>query len=177
MRNTRLQEIRLLTKLLNAVIIAFIVLTLVAMLIPADSGPSPKSLRINCAGNLKQIYLALQAYQADNHGVLPAHLRAEQLGPYVGMDRESFVRVLRCPGKDSDRAPRYGYSGASTRGDSEVRPLAFSPPGSHEGKWVNVLFSDGTIECLRTNRFCALSRERRLLSDQEVALYNAGKSP
>ena len=57
--------------LLELLVVMAIIAILVALLIPVLGRAKEKSQRISCAGNLRQINLALLLYRTDHNGLMP----------------------------------------------------------------------------------------------------------
>ena len=113
-------------------------------------GGREKARRINCAGNLKQIGLALIIYAGDDEeeGMFPS-------GTQFGLlHRKNYLvngKVYTCPScaKPSEEAgnSNYVYLGqglADTHADPETVIIAHDRLGNH-ATWVNCLYLDGHV--------------------------------
>jgi len=118
------------------------VLWLVFTFCPAR-GSLERIRRIGCAGNLRQLHLALCQYGIDNSDYLPPDL--ETLKRIVP---EYAPEIYQCPstGPDTTRFSDYLYSGAG-RKLSEKPPFVLleDRPDNHPGMFRNQLTSDGVI--------------------------------
>lgn len=131
------------------------------VMLPNCGMVSEKSRRVSCKANMKQIYLALQAYAKDYGGCFPQGNAVEAFstlrnGCYLSAD----TRILmcpsahrhRCPGNEelSDKTVSYLYLGAGgsigeMKGDSI---LVIERNGNHS-VYGNVLFGDGEVKGLK----------------------------
>jgi len=125
----------------------------VGYLLPSCHHHGEPAVRINCAGNLKMIGLALRMYADDNSGFLPPDLRFLVSGGYA-----EHPKLYVCPevGRDVPNKPTpdwefttdyyYAYSPGdkleSTGGERQV--LASDFVGNH-ANFGNVLFTDGWV--------------------------------
>ena len=128
---------------------------LVGMLTPVINTATPKARRINCAGNLKQIGLALIIYAGDDveEGYFPdgetfAKLNEQKYlvdGKVYGCSqRHKDGHEPRISAGDSD----YVYLGEGLRDDDprgKTLIIAHERLGNHQA-WVNCLYADGHVK-------------------------------
>lgn len=126
------------------------------MLIPALDSAREKSRRISCAGNIKQMGLALKQYAMDHKDKFP---EADGVAGLEVLRKEQYLtnpNVYVCPSTSQQPAQSgqplsadnvsYVYFGGFMEGADVVNiPLIFDRPGNHK-RYVNVLFGDGHVE-------------------------------
>lgn len=137
---------------LGCLLLVGVMVVLVAgMLLPTHCGSGGKARRINCAGNLKQIGLALIIYAGDDpdDGYFPDGISFQRLheGRYL-----TDGKVYSCPEAIAldtlAGQSNYVYRGAGlkdTHANSTKVILAHDRLGNHEG-WVNCLYLDGHVK-------------------------------
>lgn len=142
------------------VVLAIVVFVVIAgFLLPVfPHRPNPaRARRVNCAGNLKQIGLAMLMYSGDNKGYFPTTV--PNWGNHFGnVGSEGYItspgKVWSCPSAgmrqltvhDSD----YIYIGSGIKDDNDRATgttIAFDASGNHpDNDWMNGLFIDGHVE-------------------------------
>jgi prepilin-type N-terminal cleavage/methylation domain-containing protein/prepilin-type processing-associated H-X9-DG protein len=105
--------------LLELLVVMAIIAILVALLIPALGRAKEKSQRITCAGNLRQINLALLLYRTDHNGFMPPP--GQPSGSWPEQLRSSYgnLRLLVCPADPS--ATTGSVEPSSTNADTAAR--------------------------------------------------------
>jgi prepilin-type processing-associated H-X9-DG protein len=122
------------------------------MLLPSLSHNKGNGRRINCAGNLKQIGLALLMYSGEHDGYFPNN--AANGSNFQVLNANGYLangKVYGCPQATNLRttadASNYRYIGSGLKDDNDdpsVNSLAYDQSGNHPGNsWMNVLFIDG----------------------------------
>ena len=125
---------------------------LAGMLLPALSKAREKGRRINCAGNLKCIGLALLMYSGEFDGEFPNNVANGT--SFNLLNQNGYLangKVYGCPSITNLRttadASNYRYIGSGLKDDNDdptVNSLAYDQSGNHPGNaWMNVLFIDG----------------------------------
>lgn len=138
--------------LLELIFVVGAILIALGMLLPTRCGSREKSRRINCAGNLKQIGLALLMYSGEHDGYFPNNTGNGT--NFNLLNRNGYLangKVYSCPGTTNLRttadASNYRYIGSGLNDDNDaptVNSLAYDQSGNHPGNaWMNVLFIDG----------------------------------
>ncbi len=140
-----------------AVALLVVLMILVPVFLPCGHHHG-KSRRINCAGNLKQVGLAMRMYSGDNDEVFPPDLYTLVEGDYL-----TAVKVYQCPSVHYERSRReqrrrteditratfktdYVYfTGLRESADDTTVPLACDRATNHN-KYGNVLFADGHVK-------------------------------
>jgi len=109
-----------------------------------------KARRIICAGNLKQIGMALLTYSEANEGLFPVSLEVLWQTKTRYLD---YGKVYLCSSAESSlNKPNsdYIYIGSGLKNDIvdlSVVPLAYDNQDNHPAKaWINVLFADGRVQ-------------------------------
>ena len=130
--------------------------------------------RINCAGNLKQIALAVRMYSTDYGGQFP-----NDLSMLVHLEYLTALKVFTCPETCTPEAPTldafcqggycdYLYLGrglteACNGHDPKTTILGCDRPGNDHQGYLNVLFADGHVKDYRcSGDLDRLARRHRL---------------
>lgn len=90
MRNHRTAKFRRAFTLIEMLVVVAILGILAALLLPVLSRAREKSYRVRCAGNLKQLGLAIQLYADDHDDQLPGPM---WLGVYENFNNQSLTRL------------------------------------------------------------------------------------
>jgi prepilin-type processing-associated H-X9-DG protein len=133
------------------------IMILSGMMMPALCQASEKSRRINCAGNLKQIGLAIIIYAGDDvkEGMLPSG------GSFRLLNQQKYLvdgKVYVCPSATHPNTlaghSNYVYCGAGLSDtDSEAaRTVIAYDRGHNHSKWKNFLFLDGHVKGTKQRR-------------------------
>lgn len=140
----------------GSLLVAIAVIALLAgMLLPALSQAREKARQINCAGNLKQIGLAMSMYCMDNDEQFPSDLSLLAEQNYL-----TSLELYTCPSCQTEpaEAPEqlredgtcdYVYLGSgldeSCGGQSATSTILACDRDKNHRKFVNILFADGHV--------------------------------
>lgn len=141
----------------EVITVVAVILVLAAVFGPILTRHGAPAHRVDCAGNLKQIGLALLMYSGDNLGYFPT------TAPNWGNDFGNVAskghiapegKVWACPSATVKRThvydSNYIYIGSGIK-DSNTKAtgttIAFDASGNHPGNaWMNAVFIDGHVE-------------------------------
>lgn len=119
-------------------------------LAPTVCSVGEKGRRVTCAGNLKQIGLALDSYAEQHDGHLPPTADFSLLH---AVDYLVAGQVYGCPSAlEPSRSPAtsdHAYIGAGVvTGDPHARDtiIALDRACNHPGGWLNLVFADGHVQ-------------------------------
>jgi prepilin-type processing-associated H-X9-DG protein len=132
--------------------VCIILAILTGMLLAAISESREKSRRINCAGNLKCIGLALLMYSGEFEGHFPNNV--SNGSNFNVLNQNGYLangKVYGCPSvvdlRTTADVSNYRYIGSGLFDDNDdptTNSLAYDASGNHPGNaWMNVLFIDG----------------------------------
>lgn len=143
--------------LLELLVVVAIIGILAAMLLPVLGVAREKARRISCAGNLKQLGMAIMMYADDHNGVLPAPLWASDFNEMLNEKYVEDLNAFVCPTAEgpSGHGTYYGYRGKGksfSDGNSSTTQLMKDNTYNHTEKndareyYINYLYMDGHVD-------------------------------
>lgn len=140
--------------------IAIMVLPAATMMLPAMWQARGAAKQAVCAGNMKQMGLALLMYSGDNKGCFPTtmpngsadfSILADE--GYISPSGQVWACANAAPMGVSASNSEYIYVGSGLKDDNASAAtvvLAYDAPGNHSGNaWINAVFADGHVEGTR----------------------------
>jgi len=166
------------------ILLALAVVVVVAMLAPylgrAREASQREALRERCAANLREVWVALDAWWTER-GALPERLEDLVLQGFL-TNREALAcpepgpagRTLGPEGIICD----YAYVRFSSRVAATGAPIVFDRSGAHGGEGRNFLFDGGVVEFRQESQAQALFGEwASANSEFRVFLQESGGAP
>ena len=158
--------------LMEVAFIVMVIIILAALLVPILGKAREKARRVNCAGNLKSLGLALLMYSGDNGGPMPTdpsgyaggyfpNTVPRYVNSFGNVASEGYItsdgKVWACPSAIRQRTTvansNYIYIGSGLKDDNDRATgtsIAHDASRNHPGNaWMNKLFIDGHVEGAR----------------------------
>ncbi|MBN8707987.1 MAG: type II secretion system protein [Verrucomicrobia bacterium] len=120
--------------LMEVLIVCAISAVLAALLFPSLSRATAAARTVKCAGNLRQLFIAVQGFRNDNNGLLPGSMSAgslwpQRIAPYLGVTLSGTDipgappcpdTPFLCPAVYADSEPRRSYAFNSRLQDNNL---------------------------------------------------------
>lgn len=141
--------------LIELMTVVLVVIVLVGILIPVVIKARERSKQSRCAGNLKQIGLALIMYANDFTAYFPNVPKSTNFGPLnIQKLTERNTNLFACPSASSAYTSvnfsNYKYVGSGLKDDNATPftvSLGYDCSGNHPtNRWMNLLFIDGHVD-------------------------------
>ena len=140
--------------LTELLVVIGIVTVLAAMLVPVLAKAREKARRVNCAGNLKCMGLAMLMYSGENSGYFMITPPGNNFEPLNTGSILNDGKIYGCPSATvlATVASRsnYRYVGSGLSDSEPLAPIArvaYDTSGNHpDNRWMNCLFVDGHVE-------------------------------
>ncbi len=140
--------------LIELLVVIAIIAILAGMLLPVLAHARERARRVKCAGNLRQVGLALLMYSGDNNGFFPNLYPNEDNSNFEPLNTETYLNdglVWDCTSSDTTGTTaadsNYLYFGSGLKDDNTRATqvsIASDKSGNHpDNAWVNALFIDG----------------------------------
>ncbi len=139
--------------LLEFVVVVLVSVVVTLMLLPVLFSKPERAAPAMCAGNLKQIGLALLMYSGEHKGYFPLTPEGNSFEPLAIGEYLADGKAYGCPmapetATTADHS-NYWYVGSGLKDDvldARSTPLAHDMSGNHpDDPWITVLFADGHV--------------------------------
>lgn len=142
--------------LLEVALVLLVLTVVVAMVLPVFSKVRETNNRPRCAGNLKQVGLALLMYSGDHDGYFPAVRPngSTNFEPLTELDYLNNGKVWSCSLRSEVHTlasnSAFVYIGSGLRDDNDNATnvsMAYDPYANHPNRaWTNELYIDGHVK-------------------------------
>ena len=129
--------------IMELLVVVSVFLLIIAALTPFINMARSRSIRLECANNLRAISLGLHAYAADHNDSFPATL-GELYPKYV--DKENIFDCPATKNVGTKEKPDYRYVFGLTESASPKDIIAEDLDGNHKKHGKNILTVGGSVE-------------------------------
>jgi prepilin-type N-terminal cleavage/methylation domain-containing protein/prepilin-type processing-associated H-X9-DG protein len=143
--------------LIELLVVIAIIAILASMILPVLTRAQETGKRIACLDNLKQLGLAAQLYETDNHGYCPPRSNVDRWPDKFYDDYGHKIQMLLCPDETTNAPVTYG--GVSSNNVADTAPRSYLINGWNDyfnatldssdfGNYMNGTYPQGLLQAV-----------------------------